>query len=327
VKDAEFDADPGGVQGGADLLPTVLVHVHGSGVGTAGGQGGPAGDEFRAPHGIRLDPGAGGDADLHARHGGPNDGDGGGHFGPGEDLLARGVTRMHVQRGHAEFGDGRGVGGQLLGRDRQRGMRPPLAIPVQTGLQHPSTVPCRRRNGNGTDSFDRAKTVGVGAQRLGLSMAPPVRSERPGRGLGTKRGEVMRGQHRVVHPEAALAVSAGITGITFAAVVAVMAVQHASEQATDVRNAGQTPAPTPTTTSATPTPQPPTTIIVQQPAPQTKVLVVTKEVPAPQSTDATLRSTPQPRDLLPSTTTRDAYGQLMTEWPSMAGNVFDLFVR
>ena len=138
----------------------------------------------------------------------------------------------------------------------------------------------------------------------------------------------MRGQHRV-HPEAALAVSAGITGITFAAVVAVMAVQHVSEQATDVRNAGQTPAPAPTTTSATPTQQPATTIIVQQPAPQTKVLVVTKEVPAPATTtsSAAPKSTPQPRDLPPSTTTRDPYGQMMTEWPSMAGNVFDLFVR
>jgi hypothetical protein len=139
----------------------------------------------------------------------------------------------------------------------------------------------------------------------------------------------MRGHHRV-HPEAALAVSAGITGITFAAVVAVMAVQHASEQATDVRNAGQTPRPTPTTTSATPSPtqQPPTTIIVQQPAPQTKVLVVTKEVPAPPpSTTAAPKSSPQPRDLTPSTTTSNSYGQLMTEWPSMAGNVFDLFVR
>ncbi|QUQ71377.1 hypothetical protein [Kutzneria sp. CA-103260] len=137
----------------------------------------------------------------------------------------------------------------------------------------------------------------------------------------------MRGHHRV-HPEAALAVSAGITGITFAAVVAVMAVQHASDQATDVRNAGQTPAPTPTTTTTTPTQQPPTTIIVQQPAPQTKVLVVTKEVPAPPvATTTPPKSTPQPRDLLPSTTTRDPYGQLMTEWPSMAGNVFDLFVR
>ncbi|GAA3433139.1 hypothetical protein [Kutzneria kofuensis] len=138
----------------------------------------------------------------------------------------------------------------------------------------------------------------------------------------------MRGHHRVVHPEAALAVSAGITGITFAAVVAVMAVQHASEQATDIRNAGQTPVPTPTTTSATPTPQPPTTIIVQQPAPQTKVLVVTKEVPAPPaSTSAGPKSTPQPRDLLPSTTTRDPAAEMMSEWPSMAGNVFDLFVR
>jgi hypothetical protein len=138
----------------------------------------------------------------------------------------------------------------------------------------------------------------------------------------------MRGHHRVVHPEGALAVSAGITGITFAAVVAVMAVQHASQQATDVRNAGQTPAPTPTTTSATPTPQPPTTIIVQQPAPQTRVLVVTKEVPVPpQDTGAAPRSTPQARDLTPSTTARDPYGQMMTEWPSMAGNVFDLFVR
>ncbi|MFC0433054.1 hypothetical protein [Kutzneria buriramensis] len=136
------------------------------------------------------------------------------------------------------------------------------------------------------------------------------------------------GHHRVVHPEAALAVSAGITGITFAAVVAVMAVQHASDQATEVRNAGQTPAPTPTTTSATPTPQPPTTIIVQQPAPETKVLVVTKEVPAPPPTTTATppRSTPEPRDLLPSTP-RDPYGQMMTEWPSMAGNVFDLFVR
>lgn len=138
----------------------------------------------------------------------------------------------------------------------------------------------------------------------------------------------MRGHHRAVHPEAALAVSAGITGITFAAVVAVMAVQHASEQATDVRNAGQTPAPTPTTTSATTTPAPPATIIVQQPAPQTKVIVVTKEAPAPPpTTTAAPRSTPQPRDLAPSTTTRTPYGQLMTEWPSMAGNVFDLFVR
>jgi len=139
----------------------------------------------------------------------------------------------------------------------------------------------------------------------------------------------MRGHHRVVHPEAALAVSAGITGITFAAVVAVMAVQHASDQATDVRNAGQTPAPTPTTTSATPpTQQPPTTIIVQQPAPQTKVLVVTKEVPAPAPTTSDApKSAPQPRDLAPSTTSRDPYGQMMTEWPSMAGNVFDLFVR
>ena len=138
----------------------------------------------------------------------------------------------------------------------------------------------------------------------------------------------MRGHHRVVHPEAALAVSAGITGITFAAVVAVMAVQHASQQATDVRNAGQTPAPTPTTTSATPSPtqQAPTTIIVQQPAPQTKVLVVTKEVPPP-STSNPPKSKPQPRDLVPSTTTRDPYGQIMNEWPSMAGNVFDLFVR
>ena len=137
----------------------------------------------------------------------------------------------------------------------------------------------------------------------------------------------MRGHHRVVHPEAALAVSAGITGITFAAVVAVMAVQHASDQATDVRNAGQTP--TPTTTSATPpTQQQPTTIIVQQPAPQTKVLVVTKEVPAPPpSTSAAPKSAPQPRDLTPSTTSLDPYGQMMTEWPSMAGNVFDLFVR
>ncbi len=139
----------------------------------------------------------------------------------------------------------------------------------------------------------------------------------------------MRGHHRVVHPEAALAVSAGITGITFAAVVAVMAVQHASQQATDVRNAGQTPAPAPTTTSATPPPtqQPPTTIIVQQPAPQTKVLVVTKEVPAPPATSAPSKSAPQPRDLLPTSTSRDPYGQMMTEWPSMAGNVFDLFVR
>ncbi|MEV6607884.1 hypothetical protein [Kutzneria sp. NPDC051319] len=138
----------------------------------------------------------------------------------------------------------------------------------------------------------------------------------------------MRGHHRVVHPEAALAVSAGITGITFAAVVAVMAVQHVSEQATDVRNAGQTPMPTPTTTTATTTPtqQPPTTIIVQQPAPQTKVLVVTKEVPAPPVSSAP-RTTPEPRDLVPSTTTRAPYGQMMTEWPSMAGNVFDLFVR
>lgn len=136
------------------------------------------------------------------------------------------------------------------------------------------------------------------------------------------------GHHRVVHPEAALAVSAGITGITFAAVVAVMAVQHASDQATEVRNAGQTPAPAPTTTSATPTPQPPTTIIVQQPAPQTKVLVVTKEVPAPPpATTPAPQSSPQPRDLLPSTTARDPYTQMMNEWPSMAGNVFDLFVR
>ena len=135
----------------------------------------------------------------------------------------------------------------------------------------------------------------------------------------------MRGHHRV-HPEAALAVSAGITGITFAAVVAVMAVQHVSQQASDVRNAGQTPLPSPTTTSATPSPQSPTTIIVQQPAPQTKVLVVTKEVPAPPATSSAPRSSPQPRDLVPSTTTQDPYGQMMTEWPSMAGNVFDLFV-
>jgi hypothetical protein len=136
----------------------------------------------------------------------------------------------------------------------------------------------------------------------------------------------MRGHHRVVHPEAALAVSAGITGITFAAVVAVMAVQHVSEQATDVRNAGQTPAPTPTTSTATPTQQPPTTIIVQQPAPQTKVLVVTKEVPAP-TTSSAPRSTPEPRDLVPSTTTHTRYTETITEWPSMAGNVFDLFVH
>jgi len=136
----------------------------------------------------------------------------------------------------------------------------------------------------------------------------------------------MRGHHRVVHPEAALAVSAGITGITFAAVVAVMAVQHVSEQATDVRNAGQTPAPAPTTTTVSPTQQPPTTIIVQQPAPQTKVLVVTKEVPAPPASSSP-RSAPQPRDLVPSTTTHDRYQDMVTEWPSMAGNVFDLFVH
>jgi hypothetical protein len=137
----------------------------------------------------------------------------------------------------------------------------------------------------------------------------------------------MRGHHRVVHPEAALAVSAGITGITFAAVVAVMAVQHVSEQATDVRNAGQTPSPIPTTTTVSPTQQPPTTIIVQQPAPQTKVLVVTKEVPPPTTSASAPRSTPQPRDLVPSTTTHDHYTDMVTEWPSMAGNVFDLFVH
>jgi hypothetical protein len=154
---------------------------------------------------------------------------------------------------------------------------------------------------------------------------------RQGMGSARSKETVMRGHHRVVHPEAALAVSAGITGITFAAVVAVMAVQHASEQATDIHNAGQTPAPTPTTTSQTQTPtptqQPATTIIVQQAAPQTKVLTVTKEVPPAPTTSAAPRTTPDPRDLTPTSTRRDPYTQMTQIWPSFAGNVFDLFVR
>jgi outer membrane biosynthesis protein TonB len=148
----------------------------------------------------------------------------------------------------------------------------------------------------------------------------------------------MRGQHRVVHPEAALAVSAGITGITFAAVVAVMAVQHVSQQATDVRNTGQTPPSAPTTTTSV-TPPPPATVIVQQPAPQTKVLVVTKEAPAPPPAATTTNPppAPEPRDLTPSTPSRprgaftqtytETYKQLTQTWPSFSGNVFDLFVR
>jgi hypothetical protein len=160
MEDAELDADAGAVQGGADLEPAVLVHVHGSGVGAAGGEAGPAGDEFGAAHGIGLDPGPGGHADLHTGHGGPDHRDGGGDLGPGQHLEAGRVTRMHVQRGHAEIGDGGRVGGQLLGRDRQRGMRASRPIPVQTGLQHDSTVPWPSRNGNGANSFDRAKTAG-----------------------------------------------------------------------------------------------------------------------------------------------------------------------
>ena len=145
----------------------------------------------------------------------------------------------------------------------------------------------------------------------------------------------MRGHHRVVHPEAALAVSAGITGITFAAVVAVMAVQHASDQATQIRNTGQTPAPAPTTTTANP---PPNTIIVQQP-PQTQVLVITKDVPvvpaqpkpAPPTATTAPDDSPQARDLTPTTTTtprqRNPLSQMMNEFPTFMGDVFGQYAH
>jgi len=54
--------------------------------------------------------------------------------------------------------------------------------------------------------------------------------------------------------------------------------------------------------------------------------VVTKEAPAPPASSAP-RSTPQARDLTPTTTTHDRHTDIVTEWPSMAGNVFDLFVH
>jgi hypothetical protein len=140
----------------------------------------------------------------------------------------------------------------------------------------------------------------------------------------------MRGHHRVVHPEAALAVSAGITGITFAAVVAVMAVQHVSDQAAEVRNTSQTPAPTPTTTTTTP---PPNTIIVQQ-QPQTQVVVITKDVPAqpapqPPAVATTPGNGPQARDLVPATTHRhhDPLSEMMNPFPSFVGDIFDQFVH
>ncbi|AHI00794.1 hypothetical protein GCM10010174_15820 [Kutzneria viridogrisea] len=142
----------------------------------------------------------------------------------------------------------------------------------------------------------------------------------------------MRCHRKSVHPEAALAVSAGITGITFAAVVAVMAVQHASDQATQVRNAGPLPAPPKPSTTTT---APPTTTVPPQAATPpvvviTKEVTVTQQVTPPPSTSA--RSV-QPRELPPQNTGTKSplarqmqqMSEFVQQWPSFAGDVFDTY--
>ena len=95
--------------------------------------------------GVGLDPAAGGDADLHVGHLGPDGGDRVADVHRVERLLRVRVARVDVHRGDAQPGDRAGVPGQVAGQHRAApDARPPGRDPFRTACStaahpHPDT--------------------------------------------------------------------------------------------------------------------------------------------------------------------------------------------